>query len=278
MAKENSYPFSKNGIVLFVVLSCSISWLIWLPNVLDKHFNVGWGHSDWLHILGGLGPLVGAIVITFIFDKWTGVKKFFREKYRWPSLKWFLVGFGMPIAFFVVAYLWLGIFNHNWIRLSEVGLNAKVPIASTIGVWLIWLIFYGIGEESGWRGFLLFELTKKYDALISAIFVALIWATWHLPIFLYDKDFMAYGLGGTIGWVVGLMFGSVLLGWLVKRSQWILWPVIFWHGTFNLFTAGDRIGSTVPAFVSTLVLVIVVWIVWRYGKNLDTSKKIKPDC
>jgi len=263
----------KSRIVTFFAISYSISWLIWLPNILSYQFHIGY-HSNWLHIFGGLGPLFGAIITTLIFDKWTGVKNFFREKYRLPSMKWLLVGFGMPVLFFLIVYLWLGLSADNWMMLSDVGLNAKILTSSSFVVWLVWLLFYGIGEESGWRGFLFPELAKKYNALTSAIFVALVWAPWHLPIFFYDKDFMAFGLGGTIGWVVGLMFGSVLLGWLVKQSKWILWPVIFWHATFNLFTAGDRLGFIVPAFVSTMVMIAVIGIVWKYGKDLEIKEKL----
>ena len=259
-------------IITYIALTYGISWLIWLPNVLAKNFIVSWKHSDWLHLLGGLGPMLGAIITKFIFEKRAGVKNFFREKYQLPSLKWLLIGFGMPVLFFFVAYLLQGLTAGNWIIFSQVGINAKVATTSGIIVWLSWFLFYGIGEESGWRGLLFPELAKKFDALTSAFFVALVWAPWHLPIFFYDKDFLAFGIGGTIGWVVGLMFGSVLLGWLVKQSKWCLWPVIFWHATFNLFTAGDRIGSTVPAIVSSLVMIAVIGVVWKYGKNLDSLK------
>lgn len=262
----------KNRIITFVLISYAISWLIWLPNVLYRQFGIGY-YLPWLHFFGGLGPFLGAIITTFIFSKSIGVKKFFQEKYRLPKLKWFLVGIVMPVVIALVAYLSLGIFTNNWIQLSDIGLNVKVPTESALVVWIIWLFFYGFGEEGGWRGLLFPEFTQKYNALTSAIFVSLIWASWHLPLFFYDKDFMSYGMGGTVGWVVGLMFGSVMLAWLAKQSKWILWPVIFWHGTFNLFTAGDRTGYSFAAIVSTLVMVIVVWIVWQYGVNLDKPKK-----
>jgi membrane protease YdiL (CAAX protease family) len=144
-----------------------------------------------------------------------------------PELKWFLVGIGMPIVFGLMTYVSLGIFTNNWISLSDIGLNVKVPTNSALVVWITWLFFFGFGEESGWRGLLFPELNKKYNGLVSA-----------------------------------------MLAWLVKQSKWNLWSVIFWHGTFNLFTAGDRVGYSFAAIVSTLVMVVVVGIVWKYGKDL----------
>ena len=81
------------------------------------------------------------------------------------------------------------------------------------------------------------------------------------------------GLGGTIGWLFGLILGSLLLGWLVKQAQWNLLPVILWHGTFNFFTAGDRIDAMYPAIISTLVMIFAVCIAIMYDKNFVRSTR-----
>jgi len=57
---------NKKKLITFVVIAYGISWLIWLPNVLAAHFNVKWEHSNWLHIAGGLGPFLSAIITTGI--------------------------------------------------------------------------------------------------------------------------------------------------------------------------------------------------------------------
>ena len=179
----------------------------------------------------------------------------------------------MPVLFFLIPYLSLGIVKGDWLNISQLGLNSKLPVTNAFLVWLIWCFFYGIGEEGGWRGFLLPEITQKYNTRISTLFVAFIWAAWHLPIFLYDKDLGSMSFGGTIGWLIGLIFGSLILGWLVKQSSWNLWPVILWHGSFNFFTASDRIGYAYPALMSTLVILISIWIGIIYGRNLSIKHK-----
>ncbi len=181
----------------------------------------------------------------------------------------------MPILFFVLIYLFLGIFAGEWTNLSEIGLNSKVPFTNIFGIWLLWCFFYGVGEESGWRGFLMPELTRKYKARISTLYTAFIWAPWHLPVFFYDKDFIAMGLVGTFGWIVGIIFGSFLLGWLAKQSNWNLWPVILWHGTFNLFTTSDRINPLFSGLISMMVIVVVLWIARKYDDNFSLVSSIK---
>lgn len=37
---------NKKKIIPFTLIAYSISWLIWLLNVLAKNFDVGWQHSN----------------------------------------------------------------------------------------------------------------------------------------------------------------------------------------------------------------------------------------
>jgi membrane protease YdiL (CAAX protease family) len=267
---------NKKKIITFLLITFGISWTIWLPNVLGHQLKPGWQPSDWLHLSGGLGPFLGAIITTFLFDKKQGVKQYLKTKlFILPDTRWLLIGVGMPLVFFLLPFLFLGMVRKDWIDPSQLGLNAKIPFTNPLVIWLTWCLFYGVGEEGGWRGFLFPEITKKFKARISTLYVALIWATWHLPIFFYDKDFMGMGVGGTIGWLVGLIFGSLLLGWLVKQAHGILLPVILWHGTFNFFTSGDKIDDAYPAVMSTLTIIVAVWIAMRYGDDLSRMKRVR---
>ncbi len=264
---------NKKKLITFVLFAYGISWLIWMPNVLAHNFNVSWGFSNWLHIAGGLGPFLGAVITTYLFEKKAGVIRYLRDKlFAMPSVKWALVGFGMPVVFFLIAALVLGIFTGEWVVFSDLGLNSKLPITNPVLIWLLWCLFYGLGEEGGWRGFLFPELTKSFQARIATLYVAFIWAPWHLPVFFYDKDLSTMGWFGTIGWIVSLVFGSLLLGWLAKQSRFNLWPVILWHGTFNFFTVSDQINPLFPGLMSAMVITLVLWIARRYGENLEMEK------
>lgn len=261
---------NRKKLITFIAFAYGISWLTWMPNVLAHNFNVGWKISNWLHIAGGLGPFFGALITTYLFQKEDGVSRYFKEKlFRMPKPKWVLIGFGMPILFFLIAWLILGIFTGEWMNCSDLGLNAKLPFTNPLLIWLTWCFFYGLGEEGGWRGFLFPEMIKYFQARIATLYVAFIWAPWHLPVFFYDKDLSTMGWFGTFGWVVGLVFGSLLLGWLVKQAGFNIWPVILWHGTFNFFAVSDQINPLFPGLMSAMVIATVLWIARRYGENLD---------
>jgi membrane protease YdiL (CAAX protease family) len=106
--------------------------------------------------LGGLGPFLGAIVATYFFDRKQGVKVLFKNKlFAFPKAKWLVIGFGVAVLFFLIPYLSLGIFKGDWLNIFQLWLNSKLPDKNAFMVWLLWCFFYGIGEEGGWRGFLL---------------------------------------------------------------------------------------------------------------------------
>jgi hypothetical protein len=86
---------NQKKIIIYVCSAYGISWLIWLPNVLYRQFDIGKGadlqkadlqpnvlyrqfdigsYSLGLHILG---PFLGAVITAFILGKGIGVKKFF---------------------------------------------------------------------------------------------------------------------------------------------------------------------------------------------------------
>lgn len=80
--------FDKKRIITFIIISYAISWITWMPNVLTHNFNVGWSHSNWLHIIGGLSPFLGAIINTLIYDKYQWIKKYFKERFfKIPKIK-----------------------------------------------------------------------------------------------------------------------------------------------------------------------------------------------
>lgn len=262
--------FNRNKILVFVLLAYLFSWSIWLPNFLNSKFAVSWQYSGWLHVIGGLGPFLSAIITSLIFGGQKGIKQYFAERFiKLPGLKYLLMGLWMPLVFFLIPFLFLGIFQSEWISFAVLGNNSKLPVPNPVTIWMVWCIFYGLGEEAGWRGFLLPQLSKRYSVRRSCLYVALIWAPWHLPLFFFDKDFSEMGPVAIIGWFAGLVFGSLLLGWLVKKAQWSLWPVILWHGTFNFFTTGDELPSFIPAVMSMLVILLVLWITRNYDKNFQ---------
>ena len=87
------------------------------------------------------------------------------------------------------------------------------------------------GEEIGWRGYALPRLADRFGLARASLMLGLLWACWHLPLFLlpghpnYGQSFPTFLLGG-----VGL---SVAIAWLYANSKGsVLLPMLM-HSAVN---------------------------------------------
>ncbi len=92
-----------------------------------------------------------------------------------------------------------------------------------------------MGEEIGWRGYLVPKLLEKYTPNQVSIFVGLIWALWHFPIMVtgdYGNDTpLLYQLVCFTLMIVGVNF---VYTWFRIKSK-SLWTGVLLHTTGNLF-------------------------------------------
>jgi len=55
---------ARHPVVAFTVIAYAISWVCWLPLLADRQDWVSWSASSYLHLLGGLGPAIAALLLT----------------------------------------------------------------------------------------------------------------------------------------------------------------------------------------------------------------------
>ncbi len=98
-----------------------------------------------------------------------------------------------------------------------------------------WRLSSALGEEIGWRGFLVPELAKRMSFARVSLLSGIIWTSWHSPILLF-ADYNA----GTNRWyalgcfAVTVTAASFLYAWLTLKSG-SLWPAALLHASHNLF-------------------------------------------
>lgn len=97
---------------------------------------------------------------------------------------------------------------------------------------------FALGEEIGWRGFLVPRLARLYGFDRTAIGSGLIWAVWHYPLILFG----GYS-GGAPAWYSILCFTVLVVGisylyaWITLTSGSV-WPAVLLHGSHNLYVQG----------------------------------------
>jgi membrane protease YdiL (CAAX protease family) len=184
-------------------------------------------------------PGIAALVATFACDRGA------RIGWRLGPLKYAAIGFLLPIIYALVYYgvAWSSGFG----EFSLAGLTAQGDYAADWGGFRRYVVLlltselaigvlFALGEEIGWRGFLVPELLRTRSFLQTSLIVGALWAVWHFPLIVAGD----YGDPSTPLWfrlgcfLVSVLAISVVLTWLRIRSGSV-WPSTLLHGSHNLF-------------------------------------------
>jgi CAAX protease family protein len=198
-----------------------------------------------LYVTGSMWSPALAVLVT---------KRFFGESVRelawgWGESRNAWSGYLLPIAYALPVYLfvWLtGPGAFNWSYLSKVAQDFGWVGLSPGPTLTLFVIFTGtlgmvgktsraLGEEIGWRGFLVPELAKVVRFPAIGLISGIMWSVYHYPILLFG-DYNA----GTPAWfglscfTLAVIAESFIFAWLTLKSR-SLWPAAIMHASHNLF-------------------------------------------
>lgn len=91
---------------------------------------------------------------------------------------------------------------------------------------------FTIGEELGWRGYLLPALVARVGTWPALIVSGAIWGLWHSPVILLGYNFNRTDIVGVVLMVIACVLLGILFGWLSLASGNV-WPAVFAHGGLN---------------------------------------------
>lgn len=245
---------------IYFVLACGITWLLLLPVILSHQEIIGINVTENWHFLGALGPFVAAFYVARkkgVLHLWAAGLKRFRV-----GTGWLLISIISPFILFIIGYM-ITLIIGSPIETIESLVNSEIISPSWVLATLIAAIAYGIGEESGWRGFALPWLQKKGNALKATMVLAMMHAIWHIPFFFYRFEFTA---GMAIGFFVGLIAGSVWLTFLYNSTGGSALMAIIWHTGWNVVNqVAMLISDVVLAVMSTSVIILAIYVATKWG-------------
>lgn len=122
-----------------------------------------------------------------------------------------------------------------------------------------------LGEEIGWRGWLLPQLISRYGTAVALIATGVIWALWHAPLTLLGYGFPDIGAWSAPAYIPFCICFGAVLGWLRLRSASV-WPAAVAHASFNsaalIFGALQSADSSEHAHTLLGGSGIPGWILW----------------
>jgi uncharacterized protein len=245
-------------------LAYLISWIIWLPLYGHIFGLTNLPALPFQHAIGALGSLIASLITTFIFLKKDGIKKLLTTFLQIKPLIYLAVALLSPFILFFIASLISYFINKTPINFSALVTAKEFPQFNFVTFFIYNLLFFGFGEEVGWRGFALPRLQNKMNALLASIVLTLFWALWHLPMFFYKESYMTMSSAGIFGWFFSLVTGSILLTWLYNASKGSILICAVFHTTIDItFTANfaDKNIANYMGFLITAwgILTIIIF-------------------
>ena len=255
-------PFvRRHRFATFVFLTFVLTWIPW--GIVAVELQAGRpSFVTPLILLGGFGPFLAAIVVAVIGGD---IRPWLANliDVGAPIHVW-VAAVLVPIVLYVGALVLFVVFGGGFDR------TGVLPAAAIPAVAFATLIRGGL-EEPGWRGLALPVLQRRIGAFQASVVIGVVWALWHVPLFLLPGSSQAgtpFALYAAV--VVGI---SVIATWLYNAAGGRTLVAIVFHTLSNavsVTTAGGVIGDEVTSQVALLAVVwtVVALIVWRY----DTSR------
>lgn len=218
--------------------------------------------------------------------------------WKWPQSPYALQSWFIPLLYATIAYaiVWIAGFggfpNHDFMNqlVTRMGLRVS-PQLSTILYILLGGSFglsrslaTALGEEIGWRGFLVPELFKTTSFTATALISGVVWACWHYPILIWG-DYNS----GTPTWY-GLTCFTVLVWSISFVFAWMrlksgsLWTGALLHASHNLYIQGiftpltHNTGKTawyIDEFGAVVPLVAVVFAIYFWSKRKELRSTLE---
>ncbi len=150
------------------------------------------------------------LVLAVILHEGGGIRKLISGWGKWRAgIRWYVIA----ISPLFIALLAAGVF----IVLGGSPIAPEKTIAFPLLMsFFISLITGAMGEELGWRGFLLARLQLRFNALSSSLIVGVIWVLWHLPLWFlpgYGWEMVPYW-----AFILSAISASILFTWVLKNT------------------------------------------------------------
>ncbi len=136
-----------------------------------------------------------------------------------------------------------------------------------------------LGEEPGWRGFVLPRLLELTDARMASLALGVVWAVWHLPAFYVGS--MSQSELAFLPFVLRVVAYSVFMTWLFVNTRGsVLWAGVVPHMMFN---ATPRAGIVPVDWVVIAAAAVVLLAAGRHMRGpgrppaeLPQSRLLRP--
>jgi membrane protease YdiL (CAAX protease family) len=223
-SKKGKSTMKTKTLIPFLVITFGLSWgiaalLIFFTDQVVAIFGEITS-SNPLYILMAYSPGIAGAFLVWRHYGLKGLGSFFRRLTLWrmPLVWWLYLIVGIPI----IAYL-------------AAALNGTISDPFPFSPWYqvfpaLAQSFFLLGtmEEFGWRGIAQPLLQRRLAPFWAGLIVGIIWATWHLPVFLFGGG-VQYGTWAVVPFFGGVIALSIILTPMFNSSRGSLLIAYLYH-------------------------------------------------
>jgi membrane protease YdiL (CAAX protease family) len=260
---------NRKSLLTFLIVTFGLAWILFTLPIIFKNGPQSNNYLLAMQVFFALAmwaPGLGAILATKLVEKQPvlktlrlntlGPRRFYLAAWLCPALIVFAT-FGVSLI------LGTGTLDTNLSLIRES--YAKVPAGTALpDPWVVALaqsafaltlapfinILFTMGEELGWRGFLLPKLMPlgQWKAILLS---GAIWGFWHAPTtLLHGYNFPLHPYLGILVMIGGCILLGIILSWLYLKTR-SPWVAALAHGAFNA-VAGIPFFFLKPGFDTAL--------------------------
>jgi len=262
----------------FFAMALGWSWVFW--GLALFHGGDAWRLPNLLFIvLGGLGPALSGILMTFCVRGRAGLGELYRRltDVRRISAGWYaVILLLMPATNFIALFVAVG---EEGSTLSLALANVQDQLTHPLDFLLLAgfiLLFGPLPEEIGWRGYALDPLQARWSALTASLVLGAFWGVWHAPLFFMQAYYGPDSAPEPFRFFYNILLASILLTWIHNNTRRSLLAAILFHFSINF--AGELLPLSDEADVlktilmtATTGIVVLVWGPHRLRRQIGMT-------
>lgn len=248
---DSRHTHTLRGLWSYVLLAYGLTWLVMLPWVLVQRGLLDLELPDHWEVLGAFGPFLAALLVSWRVGGSAGARDLLAGLTRWRvAPRWRAMTLLSPLVILVLAAA-AAVLSGSPPGLARLQSLSWLSVAALLDLVIAGALLQSLGEEPGWRGFMLPRLRARYGPLASTAVLAPVWILWHLPAFLGRPEFGAVQL---VGLALGLAAAAAWLTLIYDATGSLLMAVL-WHALINVARGiALAISSTCFVAFSSVVL------------------------
>lgn len=137
---------------------------------------------------------------------------------------------------------------------------------------------FALGEELGWRGYMLHHL-KDWSFMKTSVFTGIIWGVWHFPLILMGHNYPNEPIIGVFFMIIFCILLSPIMTYIVIKSKSVLTAALF-HGAINAFAGfpiiflvgGNDITNGVTGIAGFISMIIITFAFFLFDKYITKEK------